>query len=136
LHEYVQWPFTVSESLWEGEELAARLHKLLVEIRGPEAAASLEPRTDDSHLWSARALHHYGVEGPSADLGRIDELLVDPDAWAIRYLIINKSSPLHVHRFLVSVSAVHCISRDARLVRLALGDEANGGPDPSRDSRC
>lgn len=134
--EYFPWPFTASESLWEGEELAARLHKLLIEMRGPETAASLEPRTDDPHLWSARALHHYGVEGYDGDLGRIDDLLVDPDAWAIRYLVIAKSSPLHLHRFLVSVNAVHGISPETRLVRVALGDETNGGSDPSRDSKC
>ena len=35
---YLQ-PLVHPDSLWEGEELAARLHTLLTEMRGPEAAA-------------------------------------------------------------------------------------------------
>jgi len=137
LFEYFQWPFTVSESLWEGEALAARLHTLLMEMRGPEPAASGEQsKADDPHLWSARALRHYRVETHNAGLGRISDFLVEPDAWAIRYLIVDKGGPIHVHRFLLSVNAVHRISWDTRLVRVALADETNGGLDASGDASC
>jgi len=136
LSEYIQWPFAASESLWEGEALAARLHTLLIEMHGSEAAASPEQPKDDPHLWSARALHHYQVQTDNAELGRVSDLVVEPDAWAIRYLVVDKGGPVHAHRFLVSVNAVHKISWDPKLVKVALGDEPNGGPDVSRDANC
>jgi len=115
LSEYFQWPFAASESLWEDEALAARLHNLLIEMRGPEPAASLEQPRDDPHLWSARALHQHRVETDNADLGRLGDLQVDPRVWAIRYLVIEKGGPVDVYQFLVSVRAVHRISWNARL---------------------
>ena len=68
--------------------------------------------------------------------GRVSDLVVEPDAWAIRYLVVDKGGPVHAHRFLVSVNAVHKISWDPKLVKVALGDEPNGGPDVSRDANC
>ena len=57
LHEYFQWPFRLSDGVWEGAEPAAELHKLMIETRGQEVTAPLPERMkDDPHLWSARAL--------------------------------------------------------------------------------
>jgi len=133
LYDYFQWPLA-SESVWEGEELAARLHNLLSEWRGPTIAPPLEELTDDPHLWSARALRHYGVDGDHGELGRVVDLLVDPDGWAIAYLVIENSGPLHLHRFLVSVNAVRGISWEARRVQIALGNETNGTSSAVRDA--
>ena len=87
------------------------------------AAAPPEQPKDDPHLWSARALHHYQVQTDNAELGRVSDLVVEPDAWAIRCLVVDKGGPIHAHRFLVSVNAVHKISWDSNLVKVALGDE-------------
>ena len=64
-----------------------QLHKLLIEMRGHEVVASpVEQTKDDPHLWRARTLRHYGVETREKELGRVDDLLVAPDEWTIRYI--------------------------------------------------
>jgi len=131
LYDYFQWPLA-SESVWEGEELAARLHNLLSEWRGPTMALPLEELTDDPHLWSARALRPYGVDGDNGELGRVVDLLVDPNSWEIPYLVIENRGPLHRYRFLVSVNTVRAISWETRRVRIALGDETNGDSSAAR----
>jgi len=122
--ECFQWPFSASTSIWQGEELAARLHNLLIEMRGP----SPEPPTDDPHLWSARALRHYNVEGQNGELGRVEDVIVHQDAWTIPYIVVDKGSSLHVTRLLMPVELVHGISWDARSVRVSLAAETLGDP--------
>ena len=125
--ECFQWLFSASTSLRQGEELAARLHNLLIEMRG-QVRASPEPTTDDPHLWSARALCHFNVEGDNGDLGRVEDILVHQDAWTIPYILIDKGNPLHVTRLLMPVELVHGISWEARRVRVSLAAEALGDP--------
>jgi len=130
----LQWPLPSPDSLWEGEELAAKLHTLLIEMHAQGVTPSPEPTKDDPHLWSAGALHHYGVEDDHGELGRVDDLLVDPDAWTLRYIAVQKGGPLHVNQFLVPVDTVQWISWDTKRVRVALGGETNGGADRSRET--
>lgn len=47
LHDYFQWPFQSSDGVWEGAELAAELHKLMIETRGQQVTASPEQTKDD-----------------------------------------------------------------------------------------
>jgi uncharacterized protein YrrD len=121
LDEYFQWPLSTSDSLWEGEELAARLHTLLIEMHPEQATAAPEPFKDEAHLWSARALRHYSVESETRHLGRVEDFLVDPDPWTLRYIAVDNGGPLHANRFLLPADRVHWISWDARRVRVTLG---------------
>ena len=131
--EYFEWPFASSTSLWEGEELAARLHAVLSEMRGT-ATTSPAPTRDDPHLWSTRALRHLGVDGESGDVGRTGDLLIDPEVWTIRYLVIDHRGPFHAHRLFVPMNAVDSISPGFGRVRVTLGHEGNTGPDRPLDA--
>jgi uncharacterized protein YrrD len=128
LHEYFQWPFQSSDGVWRGEELAAELHKLMIETRGQEVPVPLPEQTkDDPHLWSARALSHYGLQGTDGDLGRVDDFLVYPDAWTIRHIVIATGSPLQARACLVPVDRITRISWDAKRIRVAMGRKTIGG---------
>jgi hypothetical protein len=127
LHDYFQWPFQSSGGVWEGAELAAELHKLMIETRRQQVTESPEQMKDDPHLWSVRALSHYGLEGTDGDLGRVDDFLVHPDAWTIRHIVIDGGSPLQAKWFLLPVDRIEWISRDARRIRVTLGSETIGG---------
>lgn len=126
LHEYFQWPLQSPDGVWEGAELAAELHKLMIETRGQEVTVPL-PEQDDPHLWSVRALSHYGLQGTDGDLGRVDDFLVHPDAWTIRHIVVAGRSPLQGKSFLVPVDRITGISWDARRIRVTLGSETIGG---------
>jgi len=119
-------PLLGSASAWEGEELAARLHTALSELRGHEVTASTAETTSDPHLWSARALRGYAVEGDHRDLGHLGDLLVDPDGWAIRYLSVDTGGPLRVNRFLVPASTVRSMSWQTSRILVTLGRDSHG----------
>jgi hypothetical protein len=122
VHEYFQWPFPSSDGVSESAELAAELHTLMLETRGQEVTAPLpEQARDDPHLWSARALSHYGLEGPDGDLGRVDDFLVHLDTWTIRHIVIVRGSPLQREAFLVPVGRIKWISWDAGRIRVTPG---------------
>jgi sporulation protein YlmC with PRC-barrel domain len=54
-------------------------------------AAASPPRDtpDDCHLRSSNAVIGYQVHATDGDIGHIDDLLVDDQTWAIRYLVVN-----------------------------------------------
>lgn len=118
LHEYFQWPFRSSDRVSEDVELAVALHKLLIETRGQAVSVPQPEHADDPHLWSARALSHYSLEGASGDLGRVVDFLVDQDASTIRYLVIVKGRRLQGKGFLVPVDRITWISWEAKLIRV------------------
>ena len=54
------------------------------------AAATHPSRTaDDCHLRSTNAVIGYYVHATDGDIGHVDNLLVDDQTWAIRYLIVD-----------------------------------------------
>jgi len=122
MYEYFAWPFASSSALWEGEELAARLHSLMIEMHAQDMTAPSPPPPEnaDAHLWSVDAVHHYTVENDNGKLGRVADFMVLPDTWTLRYLVAEKGGPLHANRFLVPVDAVHGISGDTRQVRVSV----------------
>jgi len=133
VHEYVPWPFPSSDRVWERAELAAELHKLMLETSGREVTAPLPDQTkDDPHLWSARALSNYGLEGTDGALGRVADLLVEEDAWAIRHIVIDGGSWLSAKWFLVPVDRIQSISWDAKRVRVSQGSETVGSAGTNR----
>jgi PRC-barrel domain protein len=104
LHEYFPW--IVPSATWQGEETAARLHTLLLTMRGQAVTTTREAIDDDRHLWSVRGLSDYAVEGTDGDLGRVDDLLVHPATWTIRSLVGDAGGLLDTERFLVPAEAI------------------------------
>ena len=133
LDQYFDWQLASHSPLWEGEELAARLHKLLSEIDAQRAihaeheTTSKQPN-NDPRLWSVRGVHHYAVAGETTEIGRVDDLLIQPDSWRLRYIVVQKTGGLQVNRLLVPVESVKWISWDDKRIRVTLGDTANGAP--------
>ena len=119
LHEYLPW--LVPASTWQGEEVAAQLHTLLLTMGGETTVTTRQASDGDWHLWTVRRLSHYGIEGTDADLGRVDDVLVDPGTWTIPYLVGDAGGLLDKQRFLVPVEAIQRIGVDARRVQVALG---------------
>jgi uncharacterized protein YrrD len=56
----------------------------------------------DSHLRSAKEVRGYRVMAIDGQVGHVDNFLMDPDNWAIRYLIVNTGGWLKKHEVLVT----------------------------------
>jgi sporulation protein YlmC with PRC-barrel domain len=74
---------------------------------------STEPAADP-HLRSVRDVSGYGIQATDGELGHVEEFLVDEDAWAIRYLLVDPRSWWPGKHVLVPtewITAVHWADR-------------------------
>ncbi len=60
----------------------------------------------DSHLRSAHEVRGYRVVAVDGQVGHLDNLLMDPDSWAIRYLVVNTGKVLKKHEVLFAPKLV------------------------------
>ncbi|MEO5558355.1 MAG: PRC-barrel domain-containing protein [Dokdonella sp.] len=59
-------------------------------------------RGDDPHLRSCRAIQRYHIHATDGDIGHVESLLLDDEAWAIRYLVVDTSDWWMGHQMLVA----------------------------------
>jgi hypothetical protein len=59
-------------------------------------------RGDDPHLRSCRAIERYHIHATDGDIGHVESMLVDDEAWIIRYLVVNTSDWWLGHQTLVA----------------------------------
>ncbi|MEO8802299.1 MAG: PRC-barrel domain-containing protein [Rudaea sp.] len=101
-------------------------------------------RGDNPHLRSCRAIERYHIHASDGDIGHVESLLVDDEAWAIRYLVVNTSDWWLGHQMLVAPPWIDDISwLDATvsvdLTRQAVKDaptyDAQALPSPEQEQR-
>jgi uncharacterized protein YrrD len=105
------------------------------------AAADIEPRgpaaveeTSDSHLRSGRTLIGNHIQAADGDIGHVDDLIVDDESWAIRYLRIDTSNWIGGRAVLVPQRALRGVNWLESKVSVALTrDQVRNSPeyDPS-----
>ncbi|MEO7127552.1 MAG: PRC-barrel domain-containing protein [Rhodoferax sp.] len=70
-----------------------------------DAQAKLQrDRGDDPHLRSCLAVEGYHIHASDGDIGHVESLLLDDEAWVIRYLVVNTSDWWLGHQTLVAPS--------------------------------
>tara|TARA_R110001583_G_scaffold38499_2_gene124444 strand:+ start:12218 stop:13042 length:825 start_codon:yes stop_codon:yes gene_type:complete len=57
-----------------------------------KASKAEQHQDDDIHLRSCQAIIDYHIHASDGDIGHIEDLLIDEDTWAIRYMIVNTSN--------------------------------------------
>jgi uncharacterized protein YrrD len=65
---------------------------------------------EDSHLRSCRAVMKYHIHASDGDLGHVEDMLVDDETWAIRYLIVNTSNWWLGHQVLIAPQWIDDVS--------------------------
>jgi len=89
-------------------------------------AAATHPSStaDDCHLRSANAVIGYHVHATDGDIGHVDNLLVDDQAWAIRYLIVDTHRWWSGRRVLVAPRWIEEVSWSTATVSVDLTRDA------------
>ena len=59
-------------------------------------------QNDDPHLRDCKAVMKYHIEATDGDIGHIQDLLVEEETWAIRYIIVNTSNWWLGHQVLIA----------------------------------
>ncbi len=94
-------------------------------------ATARRPRTpDDCHLRSSNAVIGYYVRAIDGDIGHVDDLLVDDQTWAIRYLIVGTHRWWSGGRVLVAPRWIDDVSWSTATVSVDLTRHAIKGAPP------
>jgi hypothetical protein len=86
--------------------------------------ASATHAPDDCHLRSYRAVIGDHVLATDGGIGHVDDLLVDDETWAIRYLIVNTSHWWGGHEVLVAPQWIEGVSWSDATVSVDLARQA------------
>lgn len=81
-------------------------------------------RDDSPHLRSCSVVTGYHVEASDGEIGHIEDMLVDEETLAIRFLIVNTSNWWLGHQVLVEPKSIKGVSSSAALVSLSLTRQA------------
>jgi hypothetical protein len=128
---FYEYPFWGGAGFWgmgayPGSLTAA--DRIKEELR---AATAHPPRTpDDCHLRSSNVILGYRVHATDGDIGHVDDLLVDDQTWAIRYLIVNTGHWWSDRRVLVAPQWIEDVSWSRATVSVDLTRHAVKGAPP------
>lgn len=74
------------------------------------AVKAEQHQDDDTHLRSSQAVIDYRIHASDGDIGHIEDLLIDEETWAIRYLIVNTSNWWLGHQVLIPADWIEDVS--------------------------
>lgn len=73
-----------------------------------------------SNLHSAREIEGYGVEADDGQIGHVEDLVVEPDSWALRYILVDTRNWLPGRKVLVAPDWAQQIDWSSQAVHFAL----------------
>ncbi|MBV8889426.1 MAG: PRC-barrel domain-containing protein [Alphaproteobacteria bacterium] len=95
-----------------------------------ELAAEAAHPVGDPHLRGAREVTGYYIHARDGDIGHVADLLIDPDGWDIRYLVVDTRNWWPGKNVIVSPQWAADISWSERTVTLDLTrDQIRSGPE-------
>lgn len=104
-HLYYNFP-----PYWGGVALWGRYDQPGGEATADESEAAQQDRDYgakwDSHLRSAKEVRGYRVVAIDGEVGHLDNFLVEPGTWAIRYIVVNTGGWLKKHEVLFTPKLV------------------------------
>lgn len=104
-HSYFGWPL-----YWDGPFAWGAFPYLLLQA-GRKIVSALTPQPEsDPNLRSTRDVAGIVVMGTDGAIGRVEDLIVDDDSWAIRYLIVETGSWWPAKKVLVSPEWIERVS--------------------------
>jgi hypothetical protein len=85
---------------------------------------------EDAHLQSTRDVRGYEIQARDGEIGAVDDFLIDDQAWAIRWIVIDTARWLPGKKVLVSPEWVDAVAWGERALRVALTrDQIQNAPE-------
>ena len=131
---YYGWPlYWGGAGMWGAyaypQQLLAGQAALEAEARAHRRDVDGDGERDDPHLRSAREVIGYGIRALDGELGHVEDVLVDDEDWAIRYLVVDTRDWLPGRKVLVTPQWITAVSWEARAVAVDLTrDTIERGP--------
>lgn len=93
-------------------------------VRSEEAARSPEARVeDDPHLRSTNEVTGYYVHATDGDIGHVEDIVVDTEAWVIRYVAVDTVNWAPGKKVLIAPTAVTEVIWSTQIVNVDLTRE-------------
>ena len=117
LHKYYRWlPYATSPITTEVEDS--------VEPEGKPTEPIDQMEQDYVELRSTREVMHYLVKGEDGELGEVDDLYLDDEAWKMVYLVLNSRDKLEINKkILITMSWIKWIHYHGQEVFLDLNQQ-------------
>lgn len=77
----------------------------------------------DPELRSSAEVTGYHVSTTNGDIGHVNDFVLDPETWAIRYLVVDTGAVFHGKQVLVSPHWIEHINFPAQIVKISLTQE-------------
>ncbi len=133
-HDYYRWPYYwTGGAAWGLTSYPSVLVAQHPGIAPPNAASTAqmdlklsdegENRSGDIHLRSTREVLGYGVEAIDKSFGHVQDLLIDDETWAVRYLVIDTINFWPSKNVLLPPSMVDSLSWSERKFRVRLSEQ-------------
>ena len=123
-HGYYGWPM-----YWSGPYTRGSYPFMMRNRENLRQTAHAE-RTWDAHLRSTRDVTGHHIQASDGEIGHVDDFMIDDEAWAIRYLVIDTRNWWPGKKVLVSPQWIERVSWDASKVFVNLSSEAiRGSPE-------
>lgn len=71
--------------------------------------AAAQTDSTDSHLRSTEALRGYNIEATDGEIGHVEDFIVDPESWSIRYLDLSTRNWLPGKKVLIAPDWIEAI---------------------------
>lgn len=99
-------------------------------LAGADPAEPAEDDDGDAHLRKASELRGYHVQGVDATIGHVEDFIVDPETWAVRYLVIDTRNWWFGKKVLVAPNWASRVSWSERTVHVEMSRTAiKSGPE-------
>jgi hypothetical protein len=82
-HRYYGWPI-----YWYGSNMWGT-YPFIERDREKWKKTILSKKARDMHLRSSNAVSGYHIQASDGEIGHVDDFIIDDEAWAIRYLVID-----------------------------------------------
>jgi len=104
LHEYFGWPYYWPPS---GQLNSPIIPTPLITANAQELPPESEDAVSDHdpHLRSSREIRGYKIKAMDGNLGHVEDMIVDDEAWKIRYLVVDTNNWLPGKKVLVATSS-------------------------------
>jgi sporulation protein YlmC with PRC-barrel domain len=114
---------------WGGGEMwgAAMTPSLLLAASPPAEDEGDAAQGADVHLRSSTEVLRYRVVGTDGESGRLDDLLFDDQAWAIRTLVVRRRKGWHQERSSIGADKIATIAWETKMISLSAPLLDSGG---------
>ncbi len=111
LHAYYGWPWTMTPTAHPGAYYlpAPLLPSAAAVVGGPEPEVGEEEEVNP-YLRSSREVRGYTIQARDGEIGHIEDFLVDPLDWVIRYLLLDTGGWLGGRKVLMAPTWVEELS--------------------------